>query len=79
MNIRVRLFAAFREAVGGGELGIELPEGATVGDAWSLLLGQHPGLVGASPSGAVNARVVSADTVLSPGDEIAFLPPVSGG
>ncbi len=79
MTVSVRLFAAFREAAGTGELGLELPDGSTVLQAWQVLSARYPGLAGAPPSGAINARLVDARTVLTAGDQLAFLPPVSGG
>lgn len=79
MTVRVKLFAAYREAAGTGELGLELPEGATVLNAWHVLNLRYPALAGAPPSGAVNDQLVGAQTVLAEGDQLAFLPPVSGG
>ena len=76
MEVRVRLFAALRERAGAGEIAIELPEGARVGDA----LGQLGGLInGVSVVMAVNHEYADSDAVLQPGDEVALIPPVSGG
>jgi MoaE-MoaD fusion protein len=76
MNVRVRLFAALRERAGQGTLELEVVEGVTVGDVWPLLgLGEEPrGLLYAR-----NRVYVDGSEVLSAGDEVAFIPPVSGG
>ena len=79
MRVQVRLFAYFREAAGVGETDLELAQGATVDDAWRALGERHARLAGHTPAPAVNRRVVPRGTVLSEGDEVAFLPPVSGG
>ena len=76
MNVHVRLFAALREQAGTGRLELELADGATVGDVWPLL-----GL-GDEPSGLLYARnkaYVDRSDSLTAGDEIAVIPPVSGG
>ena len=76
MNVHVRLFAALRERAGTGRLELELADGATVGDVWPLL-----GL-GDEPSGLLYARnkaYVDRSESLTAGDEIAVIPPVSGG
>jgi MoaE-MoaD fusion protein len=76
VNVRVRLFAALRERAGSGELDIELDDGATVGDVWPAL-----GL-GTEPPGLLYARnraYVEPQEQLSAGDEVAVIPPVSGG
>jgi molybdopterin synthase catalytic subunit len=74
MQIRVRLFAALRERAGTAEL--ELPEGATVAQALARL--GHV-LDGVGAVMAVNRRYVDAETALREGDEVALIPPVSGG
>jgi MoaE-MoaD fusion protein len=76
MNVRVRLFAALRERAGRGALEIEVADGATVGDVWPLLE------LGAEPRGLLYARnrsYVERSETLHAGDEVAFIPPVSGG
>jgi molybdopterin synthase catalytic subunit len=76
MEITVRLFAQLRERAGASEVSIELPEGARVKDA----IGQLGSLAGELPVVmAVNREYADADTALSPGDELALIPPVSGG
>jgi len=76
VHVRVRLFAALRERAGSGSVDVELPEGARLGDVWPVLgLGDEPeGLLY-----AVNREYASAETRLSAGDEVAVIPPVSGG
>jgi molybdopterin synthase catalytic subunit/molybdopterin converting factor small subunit len=76
MTVRVRLFAALRERAGSGELELELPEGSSVGDVWAALgLGDEPpGLLFAR-----NRTYAERTQVLEPGDEVAVIPPVSGG
>jgi MoaE-MoaD fusion protein len=76
MRVRVRLFAGLRERVGTGENEMELPPGARACDVWELLQ------VGPEPEGlayAVNRQYVSRDHALADGDELAIIPPVSGG
>jgi MoaE-MoaD fusion protein len=76
VQVTVRLFAGLRERAGTARRELALPDGSRAGDAWNkLALGdQPPGLLL-----AVNRRYVDRDHVLSEGDEIAFIPPVSGG
>jgi molybdopterin synthase catalytic subunit len=76
MTVRVRLFAALRERAGSGELQLELPEGAVVADVWPALgLGDEPtGLLFAR-----NRTYAERTQVLTEGDEVAVIPPVSGG
>jgi molybdopterin synthase catalytic subunit len=77
MRIRVRLFAALRERAGGGEHVLELPEGSLAADVWTGL----PAL-GERPDGILYARnmeYVEPDEPLADGDEVALIPPVSGG
>jgi molybdopterin synthase catalytic subunit len=81
MRVRVRLFASLREGAGRSELELELPEGASAEDAWRALAGEHPGLSPrrASLAVAVNRRYEPFDAPLKDGDEVVFVPPVSGG
>jgi len=76
MRVQVRLFAALRERAGSGKQEVELPEGASAADVWSALdLGEEPaGLVF-----AVNRAYTGRDQPLAEGDEVALIPPVSGG
>jgi molybdopterin converting factor subunit 1 len=81
VTVRVRLFASLREVVGRSELQLELPEGSSAEDAWRTLVGHHPALGPrrASLAAAVNRCYVDFAETLRPGDELVFLPPVSGG
>jgi len=80
---RVRLFAILRERAGSDAVDVELPAGATVGDALDALAAQHPALATALDSlsvvMAVNRAYAEPRTVLADGDELALIPPVSGG
>jgi molybdopterin synthase catalytic subunit len=76
MVVRIRLFAMLRERAGASELSLELPEGACVRDALAAveqLAGGLPLVM------AVNREYADADAPLAPGDELALIPPVSGG
>ena len=76
MNIAVRLFAGLRERAGTGSTRVELPDGARVSDVWPVLgLGEEP----AGMLYAVNRTYADAATALTDGDEVAVIPPVSGG
>ncbi len=81
MRVSIRLFARLREIVGASEVEREVPDGATLGAVWELLAGEHPALASytRSISGAINADYAHMDAPVRDGDEIAFLPPVSGG
>jgi molybdopterin converting factor subunit 1 len=81
MRIRVRLFAIQRELAGTREVELELPAGASIEDAWSALVARHPTLAPgrAYVRFARNADYADAETPLADGDELAIIPPVSGG
>ena len=80
MNVEVRLFASYREAAGVGRLLLELPEGATVRDAIARVTKEHPLVAeGRQLVIAKNREYVTPDAPLADGDEIALIPPVSGG
>jgi molybdopterin converting factor subunit 1 len=81
MRVTVRLFARLRDIVGTGELAREAPAGATARQVWDALTAEHPALApyGTVSSCAVNEEYAPFSTTLQEGDEIAFLPPVSGG
>lgn len=78
-HVNVRLFAAFRELVGRETLEMKASEGLTVGEIWGRLLARHPELNRHVPSAAINAVYAGLDDRVEAGDEVAFLPPVSGG
>jgi molybdopterin synthase catalytic subunit len=81
MQITVRLFAAYREAVGAKTVSLEVEAGATPRQAWEALSQQHERLraFSATVVCAVNGDYGSLDAPLREGDEVAFLPPVAGG
>ena len=81
MQITIRLFARLREIAGSGELQQTLTAPATAQTAWETLAREFPGLTEYRPviSCAVNEQYARFDTPLADGDEVAFLPPVSGG
>ena len=81
MRVRVRLFASLREAVGQGELSLDLPDRATPDDAWRHLCESYPDLRPRrrSLAAAVNRRYVPFEAALEDGDELVFIPPVAGG
>ena len=75
----VRAAARARRRAGAAR---DVPDGATVGDVWDALVARVPGAgatTSASISAAVNADYARITAPLSDGDEVAFLPPVSGG
>jgi molybdopterin synthase catalytic subunit/molybdopterin converting factor small subunit len=81
LHVRVRLFAIQRELAGAREVSLELPAGASIETAWVALIGVHPPL---APGRvfvrfARNGDYADADTILTDGDELAIIPPVSGG
>jgi molybdopterin synthase sulfur carrier subunit len=81
ITIVVKLFAAYQEAYGVSELTLELPDGATVAQVRDRLLTEHPELTQWRDLTrfGVNLQFVEPDTVLQSGDEVVFIPPVSGG
>ena len=81
MRVTVRLFARLHDITGSAELAREIAPGATIGNVWRQLAAEYPGLgpYERSISSAVNADYAPMDTELRDGDEVAFLPPVSGG
>lgn len=82
MLVRIRLFAQLRERAGAQWIEAELPDGATVGDALGEL-GRRPPLdelLASLPVRmAVNREIAALDTPLRAQDELALVPPVSGG
>ena len=81
LRVRVRLFAMQREIAGTRDLQLDLHDGATVEDAWSALVDRFPGLAPGRPAVrfARNGAYTDAETGLTDGDEVAMIPPVSGG
>ncbi|HEX8523833.1 MAG TPA: molybdopterin converting factor subunit 1 [Tepidisphaeraceae bacterium] len=81
MRVHVKLFAILRDRAGTGELSLHLHDGETVGGAVSALAQQHTSMADFLPrvAYAVNREYVNASTILHDGDELALIPPVSGG
>ena len=81
MRVTVRLFARLRDITGSAEMAREIAPGATIGTLWRQLVSEFPDLAGyeRSISSALNADYARMDWPVHDGDEIAFLPPVSGG
>jgi molybdopterin synthase catalytic subunit len=76
MRVTVRLFAMLRERAGTGRREVDLPDGATAGDVWAALdLGPEPDGLAV----AVNRAYADRAAALADGDEVALIPPVSGG
>jgi MoaE-MoaD fusion protein len=77
VNVTIRLFAALRERAGTSRVELELPEGAHVSDVWRALAlgGEEP----PSLAFAVNKGYADRAHALAEGDEVALIPPVSGG
>ena len=76
MRVTVRLFAGLRELAGTRALELDLPAGAVAADVWPALdLGEEP----AGLLVAINKSYAEPGTVLVDGDEVALIPPVSGG
>jgi len=81
MRVTVRLFARLRDLAGTGELVREVPDSATVHTVWSSLKAEMPALAQyeRTMSVAVNAEYARMAAAVHDGDEVAFMPPVSGG
>jgi len=81
MRIRVRLFARQRELAGTREELVTLPDGAVVEDGWRAVAELHPAIADGRPylRFARNGEYAEPDDALEDGDELACIPPVSGG
>jgi molybdopterin converting factor subunit 1 len=81
VKLTVKLFGARVERVGREREAVDLPDGATAGDVVRTVAARHPGAAGILEriSVAVNLEVVPPEHRVSPGDEVALLPPVAGG
>jgi molybdopterin synthase catalytic subunit len=77
--VQVRLFASYREAAGTNRLEVPVPAQARASDLIDLLAVRVPALKRAPGMVAINHTYVSVDTTLHDGDEVALIPPVSGG
>ena len=79
MKITVLFFARSREIVGKDQIEIEVPEGEGVSFLVDRLQSQHPELLGMGSRIAVNSDYVEKDFKLRDGDQVAVIPPISGG
>ena len=81
LRVKVLFFGRVRELTGVSEESVDMPEGATLGDLFENYQARFPSLSGFRSSlvASRNQEFSSWETVLSSGDDIAFLPPVSGG
>jgi len=81
LRIHVRLFAMQRELAGTRALDLELPAGSTIEDAWRGIVARFPALAPGRPAVrfARNGAYAPPETALEDGDEVAMIPPVSGG
>ena len=81
MRVTVRLFARLKDEAGTGAWDCDLAPGASVADVWRAVTSRYPALepFGGSVTNAVNADFAKRTTEVHDGDEVAFLPPVSGG
>lgn len=81
MRVTIKLFAVLRERAGRAEVGLDVPAGTTAAQAAGKLVEEIPALAGliGRAAFAVNRGYVKPDAVLCEGDELALIPPVSGG
>ncbi|MEM9483996.1 MAG: MoaD/ThiS family protein [Cyanobacteria bacterium P01_F01_bin.116] len=81
ISVTLKLFAAYQEALGLPDMVVELPEAITVGELCDLICTQYPDLKQwrELTRFGINLQFVEANTPINDGDEIVFIPPVSGG
>ncbi|MEW5718589.1 MAG: molybdenum cofactor biosynthesis protein MoaE [Chloroflexota bacterium] len=79
MRVHVKFFAIFRELIGVKAEAKEIAENTTVGQLWQEYAARNPRVGNVRAAYAVNQKLVNADHMLHDGDEVGFLPPVSGG
>jgi len=81
MIIKLLFFASYQDIAGSSEQSIDLPDASTVDDASAWLVDRFPNFAEALPKGrvAVNLEFAEPSQSLADGDEVAFMPPVSGG
>jgi len=81
MRVTVRLFARLRDLAGAGELVRDVPPATTIDGVWRKLVEEMPALgqYERTMSVALNADYSRMSATVKDGDEVAFLPPVSGG
>ena len=79
--MNVKLFASYRDKVGASDVELDLPEGASLGALAREMVRLHPSLISDSADlvAAVNQEFRDHDHSLGEGDEVALIPPVSGG
>lgn len=81
MKIKVKFFASYREAVGKSEVEVDIKEKTDISTLLEVLKSEHPelGKLIEPVIISINREYASYDTTLKDGDEVAILPPVSGG
>ena len=81
IRLNVLFFGRLKDAIGHGQESIEIPPDSRIEDLFALCVARHPGLSEHRKAIAVsrNREFAAWSTPLEPGDEVAFLPPVSGG
>ena len=81
MTVTARFFAVLRERMGQAATQVQMAPDATVAMVWETIVAQHPELrdLRGATHFAVNGRYATPETHLHDGDEVAFLPPMSGG
>lgn len=81
MKIAIKLFAAARELAGAGEIAVDAAESVTIGELRRLLAEQRPEIAPLAERSmmALNAQYCDDAARISPDDEVALIPPVSGG
>lgn len=81
IHVKVLFFGRLREVAGGAEESVELPPGSRIEELFATFVARRPELARfrASLVASRNQEFAAWNTQLHPGDEIAFLPPVSGG
>ena len=81
MKIRVRLFASLKEKAGTSVISLSVPAGTSVEQLLSIIQSENMELNGATKGVlvAINQEYASSDTIIMESDELALIPPVSGG
>jgi molybdopterin converting factor subunit 1 len=79
MKVTVKFFASVREVIGARSQVVEIADEATVGDLWRTFVEKYPRLANMGLAYAVNHEYSGPERILKDGDEVAFIPPVSGG